>query len=114
MKNLVYVIAVLILGVGIVVAQTSGTTSTGTGGTAGTSAQTGTTSGTTGTTGTTTDQTGTSTPSADQSQAGANATDNTQNAQGNRLPQTASPLPLLGLLGLTSVGGAILSRKRKP
>ena len=50
---------------------------------------------------------------------GTNAagTDNTGNAghkKGGNLPQTASPLPLLGLLGLGSTGlGLIASRKRR-
>lgn len=33
--------------------------------------------------------------------------------QGEKLPQTASPLPLLGLLGLGSVVAGVAARKRK-
>jgi LPXTG-motif cell wall-anchored protein len=47
----------------------------------------------------------------DQS-AQSNATQGQQSAGGN-LPQTASPLPLLSLLGLGSIGVGLLSRKKK-
>jgi LPXTG-motif cell wall-anchored protein len=36
-----------------------------------------------------------------------------QSNAGANLPQTASPLPLLGLLGLGSIGAGLLSRKKK-
>jgi LPXTG-motif cell wall-anchored protein len=41
-----------------------------------------------------------------------NATSDQQTA-GSNLPQTASPLPLLGLLGLGSFGAGLLSRRKK-
>jgi LPXTG-motif cell wall-anchored protein len=41
-----------------------------------------------------------------------NATADSQTAGAN-LPQTASPLPLLGLLGLGSIGVGVLSRRKK-
>jgi LPXTG-motif cell wall-anchored protein len=52
--------------------------------------------------------------SADQS-AQANAGDQQQGTETakNNLPQTASPLPLLGLLGLGSLGAGFLSRRKK-
>lgn len=52
---------------------------------------------------------------ADQNGAAANgATGTNANANGGNLPQTASPLPLLGLLGMGSLGiGAVSRRKRK-
>jgi LPXTG-motif cell wall-anchored protein len=38
---------------------------------------------------------------------------NSSNAAGGTLPQTASPLPLLGLLGFGSVVAGVASRRRK-
>lgn len=49
------------------------------------------------------------TSTADQNAAAAPAD---QHAK-SELPQTASPLPLLGLLGLGSIGAGLISRKRK-
>ncbi len=46
---------------------------------------------------------------ADQNAAGANA----QKSRGGNLPQTASPLPLLGLLGMGGLTAGIVSRKRR-
>jgi LPXTG-motif cell wall-anchored protein len=73
-----------------------------------------TNSGQTTTPSTTTDQnTQSSQTSSSQSQnAGATNADNGQQS-GNQLPQTASPLPLLGLLGLGGIGAGIISRRRK-
>jgi LPXTG-motif cell wall-anchored protein len=45
-------------------------------------------------------------------EAQSNATSGQENAGAN-LPQTASPLPLLGLLGLGSIGAGLLTRKKK-
>jgi len=62
---------------------------------------------------TTTDQKATqssTTTTPDQSAAAAPAD---QNAGKSQLPQTASPLPLLGLLGIGSLAAGIVSRKRK-
>jgi LPXTG-motif cell wall-anchored protein len=99
MKKALYLLAILVLSVGIALAQTGGTGGTTGGAQAGGSAeaQAG------GTAGTAADD---QTAPADQQQAD-------QAAQGEQLPQTASPLPLLALLGLTSLGGAVLSRRRK-
>jgi len=52
--------------------------------------------------------TSTSSDVASQNQA----TEGDQSAGAN-LPQTASPLPLLGLLGLGSIGAGLLSRRKK-
>ncbi|MGZ4813317.1 MAG: LPXTG cell wall anchor domain-containing protein [Terriglobales bacterium] len=52
--------------------------------------------------------TGTSSDAGAQS----NATSSDQTAGAN-LPQTASPLPLLGLLGIGSIGAGLLSRRKK-
>jgi lysozyme len=53
-------------------------------------------------------------PSADQN-AQANAGENQQGTEvaQNQLPQTASPLPLLGLLGLGSLAAGFISRRKK-
>ena len=68
------------------------------------------------------DQTGAAagTTSSDQTGAAAGTTDNTGAATGTKrhgkngnLPQTASPLPLLGLLGLGSTGLGILASKKR-
>jgi LPXTG-motif cell wall-anchored protein len=51
---------------------------------------------------------------ADNGAAAAN--DNTQTAQNKaagNLPQTASPLPLLGLLGFGSLAAGLVTRRRK-
>jgi LPXTG-motif cell wall-anchored protein len=73
----------------------------------------------------TTSNTGQSTASSDQSAANQNAnqgvrhySDMDQNAgknnnAGNNLPQTASPLPLIGFLGLASLVSGLISRRRK-
>jgi LPXTG-motif cell wall-anchored protein len=54
---------------------------------------------------------------ANATQSGAAAAnDNTQTAQNKaagNLPQTASPLPLLGLLGFGSLAAGIVTRRRK-
>jgi LPXTG-motif cell wall-anchored protein len=43
--------------------------------------------------------------------AGQNADQNT--VADNKLPQTASPLPLLGLLGFSSLLGGFFARRKK-
>jgi LPXTG-motif cell wall-anchored protein len=63
------------------------------------------------------DQSAASAPSSDQSagaaSADANATDTTTTAKNEGLPQTASPLPLLGLMGFGSMVTGYFARKRK-
>lgn len=66
---------------------------------------------------TSTSQSTTSNPNsaatAQQNTADRNAnTSNTSNEKGT-LPQTASPLPLLGLLGVGSLAAGVLSRRKK-
>ncbi len=56
---------------------------------------------------TTSDQTTKSTATSDQN---ANAG---TNAKGGKLPQTATPLPLLALLGMGSLTGGIAARRKK-
>lgn len=65
---------------------------------------------------TTSNQTSTTTTSDQNANQGAAANQSDQTAnqrKGGRLPQTASPLPLLGLLGLGSLGVGVITRKRK-
>ena len=50
----------------------------------------------------------TSSTAADQT----NASNADQNAKSGELPQTASPLPLLGLLGLGSLLTGLVARKK--
>jgi len=73
-----------------------------------------------------TNQTGTeANPNAAMGQTGQKANPNTagqtgteagqtgQAAQGTKLPQTASPLPLMGLLGLGSLAGGLIARPKR-
>ena len=55
------------------------------------------------------------TPStSDQTNSAATTSDqNAPASNGKKLPQTASPLPLLGLLGLGSVASGLVMRKKK-
>jgi len=52
--------------------------------------------------------------SSDQNAAAAAGNETAQNnAAAGNLPQTASPLPLLGLLGLGSLAAGLVSRRKK-
>jgi len=54
------------------------------------------------------------TPPASQNAAEAASADQGANAEGGKnLPQTATPLPLLALLGLGSLTGGLAARKKK-
>jgi LPXTG-motif cell wall-anchored protein len=55
----------------------------------------------------------TANPPASTSTAGTQTSSDQNAAGGKNLPQTATPLPLLALLGLGSLGGGLLSRKKK-
>jgi hypothetical protein len=55
----------------------------------------------------------TAAPAADQSATASNADAQKPSADNSSLPQTASPLPLLGLLGFASTGIGFLARRRK-
>jgi LPXTG-motif cell wall-anchored protein len=48
---------------------------------------------------------------SDQNAAAGNQT--AQNQAAGNLPQTASPLPLLGLLGLGSLAAGVVSRRKR-
>lgn len=62
-------------------------------------------------TSTTTKDKTTSTQTSDQDANAANNADT--NAKGGKLPQTATPLPLLALLGMGSLTSGIVARFRK-
>ena len=119
MRRLSYLLAVLLLTCGWVLAQAgstdqnSSTTSTQT--TTQTDQNTNTANPPA-----STDQNTQATPStSDQTNANTGATSDQTNADtgatksGKKLPQTASPLPLLGLLGLGSLASGFAMRKRK-
>ncbi|HWR16256.1 MAG TPA: hypothetical protein VN577_15615 [Terriglobales bacterium] len=112
MKKLLYLMAVMLLAAGMSMAQTgaSGSASTGNDQT-GASAQGSVGSqGAQGSVDTNAGQTGTADQNA--TAAGQNAgTSSDQNA--GALPQTASPLPLLAMLGLGSLGTGLVRRFRK-
>jgi LPXTG-motif cell wall-anchored protein len=62
-----------------------------------------------GTTGTTTSQS-----SAATDPTMASSTDPAMTADDGTLPETASPWPLLGLLGLSTFGAGLVLRRRRP
>ncbi len=120
MKRIFLFAAMLLLGGAMAWAQNTSTgSSSATGNNASTANQSTATSPdqnqtSTGTTGSTTG-TATSGSSADTSQQGAAATDNTatssKGSKAGRLPQTASPLPFLGMLGFGSMAAGMMLRK---
>ncbi len=102
MRKLLFLVVVLLVMTGWVLAQNN--------------TQTGNQSGQTSTQSTTTTQSGQSGQTgatADQTQTGTASGQTGANAKGGRLPATASPLPLLGLLGIGSLGAGLVARKRK-
>ncbi|MGZ7029362.1 MAG: LPXTG cell wall anchor domain-containing protein, partial [Terriglobales bacterium] len=60
-----------------------------------------------------TDQNANSATQSSSDQSAASDTGAKKSRRGGNLPQTASPLPLIGLLGLGSVGLGVATRKRK-
>jgi LPXTG-motif cell wall-anchored protein len=120
MRRLSYLLAVLLLTCGWVLAQAGSTTDQNS-----STSNTQSTQQTDQNTNTanppaSTDQNTQATPStSDQTNANTgNASDQTNAANtgatsGKKLPQTASPLPLLGLLGLGSLASGFAFRKRK-
>ncbi len=113
MRKFLFLLATLLIAAGISIAQTGSSSSSSN--TSGTSAQSsGTTGSNTGAANTQSDQTN-ATPSsstADQNSAADNTGTAVKSKKGNRLPQTASPLPFLGLLG-TSLAGVGFTIRRK-
>ena len=109
MKKLLFLLAVMLIAVGISVAQTdqnnpnANSANSPTATQSNPSAQGSATTPDQGTASQTTDQTQTTTTTRHHKGASAN---------GN-LPQTASPLPLLGLLGMGSLAAGVATRKKK-
>jgi|GraSoiStandDraft_41_1057321.scaffolds.fasta_scaffold121014_3 LPXTG-motif cell wall-anchored protein len=110
MKKLFYLLTVMLIAAGISVAQsTSNDQGSSTSGSAASSSSstdqaTPSTSSDQGTQGATT---------SDQSATGAASTGaQDQGAKAGNLPQTASPLPLLGLLGMGSLAAGVLTRRK--
>ncbi len=64
-----------------------------------------------GTTGTTTSQSGTAT---DPAATTTETTDPSMTSEESSLPETASPWPLFGLVGLGSLGAGLILRRRRP
>lgn len=109
MKKLLFLLAVMLIGVGISVAQTDqnnpNSANSPTATQSSPSAQGNATTPDQGTANqATTDQTTQTTTTTQRHHKGA--------ANGN-LPQTASPLPLLGLLGMGSLAAGVATRKKK-
>ena len=107
MKKLLFLLAVMLIAVGISVAQTDQNNS---GNTANSPTATQSTTGAQGSA-TTPDQ-GTATQSSTD-QTTTTTTHKHKGANGGNLPQTASPLPLLGLLGMGSLAAGVVTRKKK-
>ena len=102
-RKILILAALMLFAVGISVAQTG--TDQGTSGTAATQEQ--------GTTGAQ-DQAAPADTSSDTQAPAADANQGqAAQDQGGQLPQTASPLPLLALLGATSIGGGLLARRKR-
>jgi len=135
MKKLFLITAIMLLAMSIAFAQSSTGSAAGTNGrgttattsqtgqnsnsSAATTDQTGTTNqsgATAGQTGTTnqTDATAGQTGTTNQTDATAGQTGTTgTSSNGQRLPQTATPLPLLAMLGFGAVAAGVLTRRRK-
>lgn len=114
MRKLLFLVVVLLVMAGWTVAQTSGGDNPS--GQAGTSAQSSQSS--------QSGQSATGQSTTGQSQSTPSSTSQTGNepagqqagtaaGQHGKLPQTASPLPLLGLLGMGSLGAGLVVRRRK-
>ena len=102
MRKLLFLMVVLLVMAGWTVAQTSSQPANQTG-------QTSTQSNQTGATGAQQNQTTPPATQAPADQTGATSS----HARTGKLPATASPLPLLGILGIGSLGAGLVSRKRK-
>ncbi len=115
MKKLLFLLVITLVLVGWTVAQTSSSSSSA--GQTGTSAQSGSAAGQTGAAAGT-DQTGaasgqTGAAGTSDQNAASDQTAATKKGRSKRLPQTASPLPFLGLLGAGSLTAGLIARKRK-
>lgn len=107
MKKFLFLLAVLLIAAGMCVAQTGATSSTGANdqNSAATPSSSSANQGPA-----SADQTPVDQSAGTAGQAGTNAN---ESAEGNMLPQTASPLPLLAILGMSSLGAGLINRFRK-
>ncbi len=106
MKKLLFLVVVLLVMAGWTMAQTSGSNTSG---------QTGTSAGQQQTTPDQTGQAGQTSPdqTSSQSTTESTTTETQKTGKKGKLPQTASPLPLLGLLGAGSLTAGLATRRRK-
>jgi len=111
MKKLLFLLAITLIALGMSLAQTS----SGSANSGGTAAQGSSSSdqNAAGTPSSSTADQNAATPSSSSDQNGTAAQGNDANGNANNLPQTASPLPLLALLGMGSLGSGLISRFRK-
>ena len=109
MKKLLFLLAVMLIAVGISVAQTDQNNPNSNPANSPTATQS---SPSAQGSATTPDQ-GTANQSATEQSTTTTTTRHHRSAKSGNLPQTASPLPLLGLLGMGSLAAGVATRKRK-
>jgi LPXTG-motif cell wall-anchored protein len=109
MKKLLFLLAVMLIAVGISVAQTDQNNPNSNPANSPTATQS---SPSAQGSATTPDQ-GTATQSATDQSTTTTTTRHHRGAKSGNLPQTASPLPLLGLLGMGSLAAGVATRKKK-
>ena len=109
MKKLLFLLAVMLIAVGISVAQADQNNPNSNPANSPTATQT---SPSAQGSATTPDQ-GTANPSATDQTSTTTTTRHHKGAKSGNLPQTASPLPLLGLLGMGSLAAGVATRKKK-
>lgn len=108
MTSLVVLLLVLVFAVAMAAAQTNGTTTTQS---TQTTTQTNPNAGAATTPNTANENANTGAAANDQGTAGQ--TGNQTHAHKGKLPQTATPLPLLAVLGLGSLAAGVVRKKRK-
>ncbi len=108
MKKLLFLLAVMLITVGISVAQTDQNNPNSNPGNSPAATQSSPSA-----QGTTPDQGTASQSATDQTSTTTTTTRHHKGAKSGNLPQTASPLPLLGLLGMGSLAAGVASRKKK-
>ena len=109
MKKLLFLLAVMLIAVGISVAQTDQNNPNSNPANSPTATQS---SPSAQGSATTPDQ-GTANQSATDQSTTTTTTRHHRSAKSGNLPQTASPLPLLGLLGMGSLAAGVATRKKK-
>ncbi len=110
MKKLLFLLAITLIAVGISVAQTDAGNA---GSSNGAAAQSSSSSNAATSQSSTPADPNAATQSNSSGQNGTAAQGSDANGNAKNLPQTASPLPLLALLGMGSLGSGLISRFRK-